>query len=167
MRRPVGDAAVFPPVYIDVEVDGIKYDEMHVDGGVANQLFAYPANVNLYKLLQSMGYKNGLSIYVIRNSPLTPQGGPVQPSLADIAAKSMSTLIRYQGIGDLYKTYHKAHKDGVDFKLIFVPSTFDEKSNELFDTEYMTKLFELGHSMAVKGIQWHTRPPYDSPLSDN
>ena len=36
---PVG----FPPTMIDVEVDGKRYQEMHVDGGTMAQVFAYPA----------------------------------------------------------------------------------------------------------------------------
>ena len=32
---------ILPPVYIDVEIDGQIYDEMHVDGGVINQVFLY------------------------------------------------------------------------------------------------------------------------------
>ena len=35
--------AGFPPVMIDVEVDGKRYQEMHVDGGVVAQVFAYPS----------------------------------------------------------------------------------------------------------------------------
>ena len=32
---------IFPPVYIPVEVGGEIYEEMHVDGGVATQVFFY------------------------------------------------------------------------------------------------------------------------------
>jgi predicted acylesterase/phospholipase RssA len=32
----------FPPVMIDVEVDGRRYQEMHVDGGAMAQVFVYP-----------------------------------------------------------------------------------------------------------------------------
>ena len=31
--------AIFPPVFIEVEVDGSQYDEMHVDGGLNTQVF--------------------------------------------------------------------------------------------------------------------------------
>src|SRR5215510_13216268 len=34
---------VFPPVLISVEQDGKMYDEMHVDGGVASQVFIFPS----------------------------------------------------------------------------------------------------------------------------
>src|SRR3546814_5567529 len=33
----------FPPVMIDVEVDGEAYQEMHVDGGAMAQVFLYPS----------------------------------------------------------------------------------------------------------------------------
>ena len=40
---PVG----FPPVMIDVEVDGHRYQEMHVDGGTMSRVFAYPVALNV------------------------------------------------------------------------------------------------------------------------
>ncbi|HKX13301.1 MAG TPA: patatin-like phospholipase family protein, partial [bacterium] len=32
----------FPPVMLDVEVDGVRHQEMHVDGGTIAQVFLYP-----------------------------------------------------------------------------------------------------------------------------
>ncbi len=37
----------FPPVMIDVEVDGQQYQEMHVDGGAMAQVFLYRPGLNL------------------------------------------------------------------------------------------------------------------------
>jgi predicted acylesterase/phospholipase RssA len=37
--------AAFPPVLIDVEVDGKRYQEMHVDGGAMTQVFLYPPSL--------------------------------------------------------------------------------------------------------------------------
>ena len=42
----------FPPVMIDVDFEGNRYQEMHVDGGTAAQVFAYPAAVRLWDLYQ-------------------------------------------------------------------------------------------------------------------
>jgi len=36
----------FPPVMIQVDVNGKTFDEMHVDGGTGSQVFVYPAAVN-------------------------------------------------------------------------------------------------------------------------
>src|SRR5262249_719491 len=44
----VASAAIpgaFPPVMIDVEVDGKHYQEMHVDGGASTQVFLYPPSL--------------------------------------------------------------------------------------------------------------------------
>jgi hypothetical protein len=38
---------LLPPVYIPVEVGDEIYDEMHVDGGVATQVFLYGEILNL------------------------------------------------------------------------------------------------------------------------
>jgi predicted acylesterase/phospholipase RssA len=37
----------FPPVMIDVEAGGKRYQEMHVDGGTATQVFVYPSALKL------------------------------------------------------------------------------------------------------------------------
>ena len=46
----VASAAIpgaFPPVMIDVEVNGKKHQEMHVDGGASAQVFVYPPSLNI------------------------------------------------------------------------------------------------------------------------
>ncbi len=37
----------FPPVYFKVKAGDEIYDEMHVDGGVSNQVFCYPPSIHL------------------------------------------------------------------------------------------------------------------------
>src|SRR5512136_473332 len=39
--------AVFPPVMLDVTVDGVRHQEMHVDGGTIAQAFLYPPSFSL------------------------------------------------------------------------------------------------------------------------
>ncbi|MEH6579410.1 MAG: patatin-like phospholipase family protein [Amphritea sp.] len=43
----------FPPVIIPVEVNGQTYDEMHVDGGTASQVFVYPAAVDWRAIIKN------------------------------------------------------------------------------------------------------------------
>lgn len=38
---------VFPPEMIDVEVNGRKYQEMHVDGGASAQVFVFPPSLQI------------------------------------------------------------------------------------------------------------------------
>ena len=45
----------FPPMMIDVEVDGKPYQEMHVDGGIMAQVFAYPAVIRIKEEAAALG----------------------------------------------------------------------------------------------------------------
>ena len=71
----------------------------------------------------------------------------------------MSSLIRTQGIGDLYRIYQTTLKDGMDFNLAYIPGDFDEVSEEQFDPDYMRKLFQVGYERAASGYPWEKLPP--------
>ncbi len=149
----------FPPVYFKVKAGDKVYDEMHVDGGVCNQVFSYPPSIHLADELEKIGEKRKITLYVIRNDALVTEGVQVEPYIGGIAARSLAGLIRNQGIGDLYRMYYTAQRDGVDFKLTFIPPDYREKSDELFSPIYMSKLFILGKSMAKAPNPWHYAPP--------
>ena len=96
---------VFPPVRITVTADGQKYDELHVDGGTSNQAFLFPSNFSAKALDKKYDLKRNRTIYVIRNGKVTPEYSVVKPKLAAIIGKSVSSLIKTQGVGDLYRMY--------------------------------------------------------------
>jgi hypothetical protein len=75
-----------------------------------------------------------------------------------ILGNTISTLTRTQGIGDLYRIYLGAQRNGMDYNLSFIPSDFEEKPKEAFDPEYMSKLFDLGYRMAKNGYPWEKAP---------
>jgi hypothetical protein len=149
----------FPPVFINVEVDGETYDEMHVDGGTGAQVFVYPATFEWRKIMKKFHVPQTPQVYVIRNSFLEPAYHGVIPRVIPIASRSISSLIRTQGVGDLYQIYALCNRDGNGFNLAYIPSDFTEKSTEVFDQEYMSKLYQLGFNMAVQGYQWKNVPP--------
>src|SRR6185369_13512698 len=47
LRASSAVPGIFQPVMIDVEVNGMHYQELHVDGGAIAQMFLYPPNVSL------------------------------------------------------------------------------------------------------------------------
>ena len=59
----------FPPVMIDVNLDGAKYQEMHVDGGTIAQVFLYPPSVSVPARRSASGR---LTSFAMRGS--TPTG---------------------------------------------------------------------------------------------
>jgi len=157
----------FPPVMIDVKVDGKSYQEMHVDGGTASQVFVYPAAVKLRELSKEQGIERERKLYILRNARLDPEWAQVDRRTLSIAFRAISALIQYQGIGDLYRIYSITQRDGVDFNLAFIPPTFKASHMTDFDTAYMRELFELGYRMAEKGYTWDKTPPVLVPGQEN
>lgn len=101
-------------------------------------------------------------VYVIRNSRLDAEWAQVDRRTFSIAGRAITTLIHSQGIGDLYRIYLTTQRDGFDFRLAYIPASFDAPHEEEFDTEFMRALFKLGYDMAAQGYPWHKVPPgYD------
>jgi hypothetical protein len=80
---------------------------------------------------------------------------PVRGRLGEIAARSIDSLIRTQGVGDTYRIYALANRDGIDVELTWIPPTAArDPGNEVFDPEYMSALFDYGYQRALAGDAW-------------
>ncbi|UCB55977.1 MAG: patatin-like phospholipase family protein, partial [Thiotrichales bacterium] len=123
---------IFPPVRITVRVGEEEYDELHVDGGVTSQVFLYPAQMDLSYATGLIGATGAQTVYVIRNSILHPSWSEVKPKLAPVALTSINTLIRTQGMGDLYRIYLGAKRDGINYRLAYIPGDFYLEPEEHF-----------------------------------
>lgn len=150
---------VFPPVDIEVIADGKRYHEMHVDGGVTRQVFLYPPGFSPSEVDKSLGRTLERRLYIIRNAKIAPEFKHVSDKLVPIAARSISTLIKTQGIGDLHQIHVIASRDGVDYNLAHIPSDFVMESRDAFDKEYMNALFQRGFEEARRGYVWQKAPP--------
>jgi hypothetical protein len=124
--------AGFPPVMIDVEAGGKPYQEMHVDGGTMAQVFAYPPSLTARSMAAATGATRDRTLYVIRNARLDPNWDRI---------------------------YAAAQRDGVDYNLAFIPSSFNAPHKEEFDNAYMRELYDVGYGMALKGFPWLKAPP--------
>ena len=147
----------FPPVMIDVNVGGTRYQEMHVDGGTMAQVFFVPPSIDIKQLGASEPRQR--TLYVIRNARLDADWISVERRTLPITTRAINSLTRTQGIGDLYRIYLEAERDGIDFNLAFIPPTFNVPHREEFDTNYMRELYALGRQLGQVGYQWQKYPP--------
>jgi predicted acylesterase/phospholipase RssA len=154
--------AFFPPQYFEVEAGGRRYQEMHGDGGVMTEVMLYENAIKPF----SIGGQRDRKLYIIRNEQVYPQWKKVKPELKDIASRTIDSLIKSQGIGDLYRLYTYAQRDDLDYNLAFIPKDFQAKSASEFDTAYMNALFQVGYQMACCGIPWSKYPPDFTPRKD-
>jgi predicted acylesterase/phospholipase RssA len=149
---------VFAPVRIKVRVGDKEYDELHVDGGITRQVFIAASTLRLVSGPSARETVKGARLFVIRNGRIDPQWEPVSQNVVSITQRSLSTLIKNQGIGDLYRIYSVARQDGIDFNLASIPADFAVQNDELFDQKYMTALFERGYQMGGH-YPWIKSPP--------
>lgn len=77
----------------------------------------------------------------------------------DRIRRLISTLIKTQGIGDLYQMYELAQRNRVDYNATYIPGNFPDTSTEAFDPKYMSQLFDLGYKLGKSGKKWKKTPP--------
>ena len=149
----------FSPVMFDVEVAGQSFQEMHVDGGAITQVFLYPSALSQRAQELKFKLQKQRNAYIIRNARLDPAWRETERGTLSIIQRAISSLIQTQGIGDLYRIYHNAQVDGVNFNLAFIGSDFKFPHNTEFDTAYMQALFEYGYKQGLGGKEWQKYPP--------
>jgi len=82
----------FPPVLLEAEHDGQRFQEMRVDGGAAVQVFLNPPGVRLY------GGEARRTVWVVRNGRMDAQVPENIPrGLFTITARSAQTLLAAGG----------------------------------------------------------------------
>jgi len=149
----------FPPVFIDVEAKGQRYQEMHVDGGASAQVFVYPTKYQLAERAAAIGMQRERHLYLIRNARLDPDWAHVERRTMSIAGRAITSLIQTQGKGDVFRIFAVSQRDQVDFNLAYIPESFKAGHKEEFDNPYMRQLFQLGYDLAKNGYDWAKQPP--------
>ena len=158
--------AVFPPVMLDVTVDGMRHQEMHVDGGTVAQAFLYPPSFSLRSAAARAGVNEKTlrasrkrAAFVIRNGRFTRAEETVKLQTIAIAKEALSTMITSSGVNDTYRMYLLARRDGVDFNLASIGDDFDVPYKGPFDKDYMQSLFAYGYQKGRGGYPWQKAPP--------
>jgi hypothetical protein len=110
------------------------------------------------------GYgRSAVAAYIIRNSRLKTDWSDVERQTLSIAQKAVSTMINYNGIGDLYRMYLTTQRAGANFNLAYVGDDFQAEHKEEFDQNYMRALYRYAYDKAEKGYPWQHAPPGFAP----
>jgi len=154
LRASAAIPGLFQPVMVDVELDGRKYQEMHVDGGAIAQLFLYPPSLEAGRLM-----KRERHAYIIRNARLDPDYAMAERRTIDIAGRAINTMLAASGHNDVLRTYFVSQRDGVDYNLAYIGSDFTAEKTGEFNQVYMRALYQYGYQQAKAGREWHKTPP--------
>ena len=95
---------IFSPVLIDVEAQGRKFAEMHVDGGVTANVLVVPEALMLAnRPILPSGVRP--RIFVVINGKLTPYFEVVRPTTIRIAVRAFETSVRANTRNTLLASY--------------------------------------------------------------
>ncbi|WP_237212971.1 patatin-like phospholipase family protein [Falsiroseomonas oryziterrae] len=149
----------FPPVLIEVEHGGRRFEEMHVDGGAAMQVFLYPQGLVPREAWARAGLVRERTAWVIRNGRIDVVAADGPRGIFSIATRSARTLLHFSGVNDVNAIYLTALRDGVAFRLQAIGGDFQAPRPEPFDTSYMQALFEHGRARGRDPGSWRNAPP--------
>jgi hypothetical protein len=150
----------FPPVFFEVEAGGLRYDEMHVDGGVATNVFYSGGVFNFPEAREGVGRGSARTeIYIIHNGQLLPVPQSTSRSLRSIALRSFQSASKAGFVGDLFRVYSVALREQAGFNWVTMPNGVELTGDELFDPVRMRALYDLGYDKALAGATWSTVPP--------
>jgi len=79
---------VFPPVVIHVHNGAVRYDELHVDGGVTTPVFITPMIAGIRPV--GLSQLRGVNLYMIINGQLAIRPGTTPVNTLDLLASSFS-----------------------------------------------------------------------------
>jgi hypothetical protein len=150
----------FPPVFFEVEAAGRRHDEMHVDGGVAAQVFYNGGLFSARELRQNAGRGTAReNIYVIHNGQLAAVAATTRRSVPSIALRTLEAAGKSAVIGDLFRIYTRALRERSEYHWITIPDGINLTGSEVFDPVVMQKLYDVGYETARAGPIWNTLPP--------
>jgi hypothetical protein len=154
----------FPPVLFEVEANGVRYDELHVDGAVGASVF-YSGGVFDFELAQASSGRGPAreDIYIIHNGQLASVHEPTARSLGSIAMRSLDAGGKAGVVGDLFRIYTAANRSQAGFFWVTMPADVSLRGESFFDPVLMGKLFELGYAKGVNVPIWNTAPPGMQP----
>jgi len=158
---------LFPPRRFACEADGAKYEEMHVDGGVATPLFLMPEALIRWRKLGRRMHRG--RIYVIVNTVLDPPPRTTSLNLPAILMRSFDTMLRvsYRQALNVVVTFCMANNLPLNVASIPKSSGVPENGSMLsFDTPSMRKTFEAAVRSAQGDDFWGTPVDRIEPWND-
>lgn len=151
------------PVVFPVISNGKTYDEVHVDGGATRGVFLAPLTLSSRSTDPTIKGSVVRKLYVIRNGKVAPEHQKVSGTTFGILGRTIATLVKYRGNGDLYRLYARSLRDNIDFNLAHIPASYRPNTKNEFNIDYLRELFEFGRKWGAIGYPWAKFPPGFDP----
>jgi predicted acylesterase/phospholipase RssA len=152
---------IFPPVPIDVTVDGKTYTELHADGGVVSSVWvptqvldaASPDPAKPDKLHQPA------ELYVILAGKPHPDPSVVDQKTFQVLTVFLNAAQAAQNRRDVSHIYHQSKVANIQFRMTAVAPDFSTPAGGLeFDRTEMNRLYDEGYRIGEKQAWWNSPP---------
>ena len=162
MVASISIPGAFPPVLIDAEAGGRKFQEMHVDGGLGAQFYVAPDSM---LASTSSARLPATDIYVIANMKLGPDFHVTDRTITGILNRTIGAAIKIVIRNAIDRTYATAQRNNIGFHLAFVDQGFSAPARGPFDPNYMKALYEVGVARGSSPNPFLREPPdvWDQP----
>lgn len=138
----------FTPVLIDVEANGKKFQEMHIDGSVTSPFFVAPES-----MLEpgSKGHLPATDLYIVINARLSPDFYPPERTTVAILSRLIGVVLKAGLRAEALLFAANAQRIGVPIHIAQITDSFQHAAHGLFDEKYMNALFDYGAERARNG----------------
>ncbi len=161
---------VFPPVPFQIEVDGRRETEWHVDGAITAPLFMPPGVFATAATISGPNFTphpppGAPHFYAIVAGKVYPEAGPVRRRILPVLAATTEALLYAQCRAELANMYWQARLAGMRYHMIALrqDAHLDAETSVSFDQKLMTRLYAEGQSDGAAGPRWMYVPPALSP----
>jgi hypothetical protein len=154
---------LFPPIYFDVEIDGQRYGQMHMDAQIDFVLlrdFMMAADATAAER-QGLDGLPRARIYAIMSTKPTPHYDvPPQAWGPELGRRALERIGRYASYGALDRLYLFALAHDAELRVAHLPVEYDPgMPNFAFERAGLTRLYRYGFEQARRGYAWSDAPP--------
>jgi predicted acylesterase/phospholipase RssA len=139
---------IFPPVYVDVEGNGKKFQEMHADGGVFGPFYAAPPNWLIEPGDRPLPAER---FDVIVNGKLTPEFEVTGTEKVLILGRMITGAVKAGMLAEIALLKAAGQRAGIDVNLAYIDPAFYQPAQTAFDQKQMQALFERGLEQGKNG----------------
>jgi predicted acylesterase/phospholipase RssA len=161
---------VFPPVEFQIEVDGHRETELHVDGAITAPLFMPPGVFATAATIAGPQFNphpppGAPCFYAIVAGKLYPEAGPVRRRILPVLSATTGALLYAQCRAELANMYWQSRLAGMRYHMIALrqDTNINADTAVSFDPEVMKKLYAEGQNDGAAGPRWSYVPPALSP----
>jgi Patatin-like phospholipase len=155
-----------PPVPIEVEVNGKRFTELHVDGGATTGLFLRASTLHIDREALKAGRQPlaGSDAYIIVAGKLYADPACTDRRALRIGESALNSLLYSQTRGELFRIYTLCLLGGMRYHLASIPEDMRVGTDAMsFDRDEMKRLYDAGYAAATGGQAWRDTPPGAEP----